>query len=171
MVDLATWANVAEIVGGATVVGGVLLAVFQIHRFRASRRRQEMLTLVQAYQTFEFSKAMRVVAELPDGMGLEGLQARSIEDQDAAWFVMSTWEAMGVLVHRREVTLDLVEAFYAGAILVSWRKLGRVVEEGREAVGRETYFEWFQWLVERIQERESQEPPEPAHVAHADWTA
>lgn len=32
MPDLGTWANLAEIVGGATVVGGLLFAGFEIHR-------------------------------------------------------------------------------------------------------------------------------------------
>lgn len=170
MPDLATWANVAEIVGGATVVGGVILALFQLHRYRTERRREALLTLMRAFQTYEWVRAGRVIGDLPDGVSYEEMQERPEEDRNAVWFHMATWESLGVMVNRGEVPLDLVEDFYSGMIQVSWRKLERYVEESREALDRETYFEWFQWLAERIEEREAATPPEPAHVAHADWT-
>lgn len=170
MPDLGTWANIAEIVGGATVIGGLLLVVFEVHRFRAARRRQEMLTLIRSYQTWEFVKALRVVSELPEDLDHEELEGRPEEEKAAVWFLMTTWESIGVLVHRREVSLDLVEALYGGPVLSSWRKLGPAVEEGRGIAYPDTYWEWFQWLAERIEERESAASTEPAHLAHADWS-
>ena len=67
--------------------------------------------------------------------------------------------------------LDVVDDFYSGTILQSWRKLGRYVQELRRDTGRETRWEWFQWLAERMAERESSAPPVPAHVAHRNWRA
>ena len=76
---------------------------------------------------------------------------------------------MGVLLFRREVTLDLLDDFFSGPILVSWRKLNIYVGEMRRVLQRETGAEWFQWLAERMMEREKLTPPVPAYVAHRSW--
>lgn len=81
-----------------------------------------------------------------------------------------TWESLGVLVFRREITMDLIDDFFSGAIVLSWRKLHAYVEEDRRTLDRETVWEWFQWLAERVAEREREVNPVPAHLAHRDWT-
>jgi hypothetical protein len=83
--------------------------------------------------------------------------------------VSLTWESLGVLVFRREVTLDLVDDFFSGPILLSWQKLRVAAQEERRALDRETGLEWFQWLAERMMEREKLSPPVPAYIAHRDW--
>ena len=35
---------------------------------------------------------------------------------------MTTWESLGILVFRGEVSLDLVDDFFSGAVELSWRK-------------------------------------------------
>jgi hypothetical protein len=82
---------------------------------------------------------------------------------------MTTWESLGILMFRQEVTLDLLDDFYSGPIVLFWRKLRRYVEELRRIGGRETYFEWFQWLAERLADQETQLEPIPAHIEHRDW--
>jgi hypothetical protein len=81
----------------------------------------------------------------------------------------TTWESLGVLVHRGEIDLQLIDDFFSGPIRISWRKLERHVMGEREATGRQTINEWFQWLNERLGEVESIEAPIPAHIAHEDW--
>ena len=83
--------------------------------------------------------------------------------------LMTTWESLGILIHRGEMSIELVDDFFSGPITVSWRKLQSQVFGEREALGRETVGEWFQWLAERFADRESSEPPVPAHIAHRDW--
>jgi hypothetical protein len=87
------------------------------------------------------------------------------------YFWMATWESLGVLVHRRDIPLELVEDFFSGAIVVSWRSLRNLVEAERQLTSRDTAFEWFQWLAERILEREAASLPVPAYVEHAKWRA
>ena len=83
--------------------------------------------------------------------------------------VSLTWESLGLLVFRREVTLDLVGDFFSGPIIASWRKLSCYIAELRSDAHRDTYFEWVQWLGERMVEEEKQTPPVPAHIAHREW--
>jgi hypothetical protein len=74
-----------------------------------------------------------------------------------------------VLVFRREVTLEMVDNFFSGPILLSWQKLKVYSEEWRRTLKRETFNEWFHWLVERMMEREKLSPPVPAYIAHRTW--
>ena len=74
-----------------------------------------------------------------------------------------------MLVFRREVTLDLVDDFFSGPILLSWQKLKVYSEEWRRTLSRETGNEWFHWLAEKMMEREKFSPPVPAYIAHRTW--
>jgi hypothetical protein len=65
----------------------------------------------------------------------------------------------------------MVDDFFSGPIVLSWRKLRRYVEQQRLELHRDTIWEWFQWLAERMLERESATPPIPAHIQHRHWTA
>ena len=73
----------------------------------------------------------------------------------------TTWESIGVLVFRGEVSIDLVDDFFSGPIVVSWRKLQSYFFDERRETGRETVGEWFQWLAERFAERKAQLPQCP----------
>jgi hypothetical protein len=83
--------------------------------------------------------------------------------------VSLTWESLGILVFRREVTLDLVDDFFSGPIVISWQKLKVYAEEFRRDLNRATGSEWFHWLAERMLEREKALPPVPAYIAHRNW--
>jgi hypothetical protein len=83
--------------------------------------------------------------------------------------MMTTWESLGILVQRGQVDLPMVDDFFSGPIVLSWRKLQRYTDEQRAELDRQTIWEWFQWLAERMQERESATPPVPAHIEHRHW--
>jgi hypothetical protein len=92
------------------------------------------------------------------------------EGEAAIYFVTTTWETIGVLVFQKELTLDLVDDFFSGPIIITWRKLERYLEELRRERQRDTLFEWYQWLAKQMTEREKHVPPVPAHIAHAPGT-
>lgn len=126
-----------------------------------------MYTLVQTFQSPDFAGALRQILDLPDNLDRAGVRARvGPKGEDAIYFVTTTWETIGVLVFQKELTLDLVDDFFSGPIILSWRKLARYLEDVRTDWHRETLFEWFQWLAERMIEREKSSQPVPAHIAH-----
>jgi len=166
-VDLSTFAN---LINAIAVTAGVIFAAVQIRHYRQRRRRDAMLELVRSFQSPAFASAFRRVILLPDGATKTRVtELLGTDGEDATHVVGLTWESLGVLVFRREVTLDLVDDFFSGPISVSWRKLSRYVFEQRAMLDRETAFEWFQWLAERMIDREKQTPPIPAHIAHREW--
>ena len=163
-VDISTLAN---LVNAIAVTAGVIFAAVQIRHYRQRQRRDAMLELVRSFQDPAFARALRRINSLPDGANREKiLELLGPDGEDAVFLIGLTWESIGVLVYRREVTFDLVADFFSGSISVSWRKLRVFVEEDRRFVERETVWEWFQWLAEQMIEREKKLPPKPAHLAH-----
>src|SRR5205814_8273720 len=81
----------------------------------------------------------------------------------------ATWETIGVLLCHGEFTIDVIDDFFSGPILISWRKLLPYTTDLRQRYQRETWSEWFQWLAERMMERESKTAAVPAYIAHRDW--
>jgi hypothetical protein len=165
--DISTIAN---LINAVAVTAGVIFAAAQIKDYRRQRRRDAMLELVRSFQSPPFTRALHRINSLPDGADRQKIrEVLGDEGEDDVFLVGLTWESLGVLAFRREVTLDLMADFFSGAIVISWRKLHLFVEEDRRSLKRETVWEWFQWLAERMIEREKKTPPNPAHIAHRDW--
>jgi hypothetical protein len=166
-VDIATLAN---LINAIALTAGVIFAAAQISYYRQRRRREAMLELVRSFQSPAFTSALRRVLSLPDGADAQKIrEVLGPDGEDAVYLVSLTWESLGVLVFRREVTLDLIDDFFSGPILLSWQKLQVYSEEWRRSLNRETGSEWFHWLAERMIEREKLSPPVPAHIAHREW--
>jgi len=165
--DIATVANA---VNAVAVTAGVVFAAAQISDYRRQRHREAMLELVRSFQSPDFTRALRRMNSLPDGASRATIRAQLGEGGEDDMFLLGlTWESLGVLLYRREVTLDVMDDFFSGAIVLSWRKLSAFVDEDRRDMQRETVWEWFQWLAERILAHEQTTPPQPAHLAHRDW--
>ncbi|PYM02310.1 MAG: hypothetical protein DMF19_03570 [Verrucomicrobia bacterium] len=165
--DISTLAN---LINAIAVTAGVIFAAAQIRQYRQRRQRDAMLELVRSFQSPAFTAALRRVLSLPDGA--DAAKIREVlgpDGEDAVYLVSLTWESLGVLVFRREVTLDLVDDFFSGPLVISWQKLRVYSEEWRRTLNRETGNEWFHWLAERMLEREKTSPPIPAYEAHRNW--
>ena len=165
--DIATLAN---IINAFALTAGVIFAAAQIQYYRQRRRRDAMLELVRSFQSPAFTAALRRVLSLPDGADAKKIrEVLGPDGEDAVYLVSLTWESLGILLCRREVTIELVDDFFSGPILLSWQKLKVYAEEWRRELKRDTGSEWFHWLAERMAEREKLSPPVPAYIAHRDW--
>ena len=165
--DLSTLAN---LINAIAVTAGVIFAAVQIRDYRGQRHRDSMSALVRSFQTPSFAHSLRRVSSLPDNVAREQIPALLGPDgEDHVYALLTSWEALGILLYRKEMTIDLIDDFFSGPIVVTWRKLSRYIAELRRDAQRETYFEWVQWLAEQMMEREKLSPPVPAHIAHRDW--
>jgi len=166
--DISTIAN---LINAIAVTAGVIFAATQIRDYRRQRKRDSMLNLVQSFQSPTFARGLRRVIELPDNASAD--QIREIlgpEGEDLIVHVTATWETIGVLLFHGELSIDIIDDFFSGPILISWRKLLPYTKEVRRRYDRETWSEWFQWLAERMMQRESKAPPVPAYIANAPGT-
>jgi hypothetical protein len=162
--------TIANLINALAVTAGVIFAAVQIRDYRRQQQRDSMSALVRSFQTPSFAHSLRRVSSLPDNVAREQIPSLlGADGEDHVYALLTSWEALGILLHRKEITIDLVDDFFSGPIIVSWRKLSRYVEAMRAEAERDTYFEWVQWLAERMMERESKTPPVPAHIAHRDW--
>ncbi len=157
---------IASVISAITLIVGVLFAVVQLHYFRAAREREATLELVHRLQTPEFARAMRTVFELHNGSSQESVETVVQQNPGLLYDLMTTWESLGILVFRGEVSLDMVDDFFSGPVVISWEVLEGFVLVERKKLHRDTTWEWFQWLAERMKEREKEKPPVPAYIAH-----
>ena len=160
-----------QTIATTTFVAGAIFTVVQLRHFRLAREREVALTLLGFLHQPDFVKALRLMYDLEPGLSRAQVETRLGENMHLVYTMMTTWESLGVLVYRRQLSLDLVDDFVSGSLVLSWEKLQRYVGEERAHRGRDTLLEWFQWLAERMLERESKTAVVPAYEAHRDWRA
>jgi hypothetical protein len=71
--DLNTLANLAEIIGVVTIVGGLWFAVIELMNARRQRRDMATIELARVFDNPEFDRALLLVLSLPSGIGTEEL--------------------------------------------------------------------------------------------------
>ena len=158
-----------QVVETIAVVIGVVFAILQIRQYTRNKRREAAIELLHSFQTPSFAKALNLVYNLPDSLSKEQVEERLGDEFYLVYALMTTWESLGILVYLGEIDLDLIDDFFSGPIMISWRKLEGHIKGERSLLGRDTIEEWFQWLTERLLERESKVPPLPAYIAHKHW--
>lgn len=146
-----------------------IFAGLQIRQLMRQRSREYSMQLLHSFQTPEFQEAVTIVADIPEGMSKKDLENHLGAKMTSMLVMFGTFEALGVLVKRGEISIDLVEDFFSGVVILAWRKFKNYILELRENGYRPTYYEWFQWLDEQIEKREAKEPAIPAHLAFRDW--
>jgi len=170
VIDLDTLANLAEVLGALTIIGGVLFAIVQIRQYRQQLRETATLELMRTFQTSEFAQAFQVLRSLRDEVSSTELHAKQPEVEAAAMTVCAVYETIGVLVFRGILPFQVVEDLTGGAIVMCWRKLHAWIEETREETSNERMFEWFQWLAERFSEQQQIESKSrPAFQTYRSW--
>jgi len=159
-----------QMIEALAVSVAVGFAMIQVRQYRRDKHREAAMELLHAFQTPSFARALNIVYCMPDGLSKREVEEFAGDEFHLVYAMTTTWESLGVLVHHGEVDLQLIDDFFSGPIIVSWRKLENHVMGERREVGRETINEWFQWLKERLEETESDAPPTPAHIEYKDWT-
>lgn len=99
--NLQTFVDISQIAAAFTVIGGTVFALLQLREFRRQREEAVALDLMRAFMGAEFSEAMAVVTQLPDNLSADDLRRAGPAAEKAATLMCTTFEAMGILVHRR----------------------------------------------------------------------
>ncbi|MGQ0535399.1 MAG: DUF4760 domain-containing protein [Methanobacteriota archaeon] len=167
MADLFTVAAVAEIVGGAAVVGGVAFGVVQLRQYVRQRQDAAAFAFIQQWDPATVRHMDRMYG-LPDGAppGEIDRDPGLHESADAVYLIM---EKLGILVHNRVISLETANEWAGGVVRVTWRKLAPWIRAKRERAGSERPGEWFQWLAERFAELPARDERVGAHVAKRHW--
>jgi hypothetical protein len=168
MTDLATLANIAEILGALTIIGGAVFAMVQIREYRAHRREAVTVELIRSFHDPEFAAAVSFIRELPDNVSAEELRSKGPEYERAAVLVSTTYETMAFLVFRQMTSYAIVRELTGGLAVLMWRRLARWTETVRQEQAQPSWAEWFQWLADQLALDSEQKEAQPAYVRFAD---
>lgn len=168
-VDLQSVANIAEIIGAFLVIIGVFFALVEVRHLRQQRRETAAMEIMRAFQSPDFTKALRLVMDFERECSACRDESISQELQDAAMLVSTTLESIGLMVYQRIVPFGLVQQLMGGTIQASWRVLRPHTEWLREKLGRPSFHEWFQWLSERMSEYPEYRDEEGAYSKYLRW--
>jgi len=167
--DIEGLANLAEIFGAVTVVGGVGFALIQLRELRRQRRDTVTTEMMRFFQEPSFAHALRLVRELPDGVSARDLRARGTEYEEAAIMVAITFETMGLLVYQRTASYSIARELTGGIAVVMCRKLSGWMRDVRVEQSQPSWAEWFQWLAQQFESSESRTPRVPAYERDSGW--
>jgi hypothetical protein len=169
MADLATLANIAEILGALTIVGGVIFAVVQIREFRAQRREAVAVQLLRSFHDPQLAQAVNLIRGVPDAVSADELRAKGPEYERAAVMISTTYETIAFLVFRKMTSFSMVRELTGGLAVVMWRKLARWTDTVRQEQAQPSWAEWFQWLAEQLVRDGDEKEAQPAYQKFADW--
>lgn len=169
MVELGTWANVADIFGAIVVVGGIGFAVIQIRHLRLQRKEFAAFEVLRSVQAPEMRRAYAKVMGLPDGLGGDAIRALGPETVAAVEDVMLTFEVVGLMVFERTIHLRTVDRMMGGLVRLAWRRTSPFAKAYRETTGNGAFGEWFQWLAERLEEFGDPGKLKGAHILYRGW--
>jgi hypothetical protein len=157
------WAAVLSILSTAALVGAVVFAAMQVRGANEQRKEQVAIELVRSMQSNEWTGSVGPISRIP----LHGVPHLDATQETAATSIALRLEAIGYLVFRGAVSLELVDDLVGGMTRTAWDRLRPWVMKWRDDSGNQKAYEWFQWLAERMAERT--ETPIPAYRAHSDW--
>lgn len=168
MSDLTRLADIAEILGAAFVVGGLIFAILQMRHFRQQRREMAAIELFRFFGRPDFSRAYLDILNLPDGLSFEDLRRDHPDIESSAMLIATTMENIGVMTFERIVPFSVVNHLVGSSTIVLWHKLEHWVKGVRGQMGQPYSFEWFQWLADRLEHQTGDEAL-PAYEAFVDW--
>jgi len=168
MNNLATLANIAEIIGVIIVIGGFIFAVLQMRQTRQQRRELAAIELFRFFGNPKFTAAYKRVLRSPEGLSADDVQGSKSSLEESAMLICTTMESIGVMTYQRIVPFMVVNNLMGSSCPALLRKLLPWIELLREEQEAPSLFEWFQWLAERLEQSNSS-GSEPAYVAHKSW--
>ena len=165
--NLETIANISQIAGMATIIGGTVFGLFELSEYRKQRRDAVAAELMRAFMNANLAHAITMIRDLPDGVSADDLRRKGPETESAAVLINTTFETMGLLVFERIAPFDLVLKLAGGIIVVMWHKLRPWINQIRQEQSQPSWAEWFQWLAQQCERHKNS--LEPAYTRHGDW--
>lgn len=161
--------NILQLIEIVTVAIGVVFALYQLRQYRNRQDKDAAMVLLHSLQTPDFSHGMGLLFELPEGLTKEELKENIGDNMRYLNVLFATFESIGVLVYRNELSITLVHDFFSGPVIMCWQKCGQYFKEIRNETNQDTIGEWVQWLAEHILELDRQRTTLPAYTAYKDW--
>ena len=82
--SLATWGNIAEIIGAGSIVTGLIVGWIQIRHLRTQQRDAVAINLAQTFYSQDLARAISLFQPLPDDISLAQLRELGDDYERAA---------------------------------------------------------------------------------------
>ena len=147
MVDIET---VSILVASAGVLAGLIYYILEIRHQSKLRQMDLLMRLFSTFNSNEFQEEyikflgldIADYDEYAKTNGLKGL-----------FKIFPFFEALGVMLNRKMVSLDLVEQMYRQSIQIMWEKSKPVLESLRKKYNQPKWGEWFEYLYDEVKKR------------------
>lgn len=159
MVEATT---VSVIIASASVVAGVVFYVFQLRNLAKTRQMDIVMRLYLAWGSEDmknsFGRVVGIKATDYESFSKEhGSIASPTRDSiwkdvdRVGWFM----NGLGFIVHRRLVSVDLIDELMGYGVVSQWRNLGPLVAGWRKELDMPESFRWFEYLANELEKRKS----------------
>jgi hypothetical protein len=158
--------DVSAILGLTTttaVVGGVVFGGWQLWVAARTRSTQIYLHMLETLYSPELIDGLMALREVPSGLSVAQLQARLADRWNEGFTAMVTFDGLGVLVYRGELSFRVADAFFHQSISLVWEKWRAAITDLRVERGDERLAEYLQWLAEN-QSVARIDPVRPAYL-------
>jgi hypothetical protein len=150
MVDIQT---ASIVIASAGVLAGVIYYTLEL-RHQAKIRQMDLL--MRLFSTFnsngfqeEYIKLLDLkITDYDDYVKTYGLKG--------LFKIFPFFEAVGIMLNRKMVSLDLVEQMYSQSIQITWEKSKPIQEGLRKKYNQPKWGEWFEYLYVEVKKREHQ---------------
>lgn len=177
--NLETAASLAEVLGLVTILGAAIYSWYQIKELRRSRDSSTAMNLAANFQNEDFVIGLTAIMNMKFDMNkfepgaqeanFEAFSDHFGEDWPKVMTVLTTWESVGVLVHRGDLDFHALYDLFSGVIIKTYETFSFYFDPIREEEGNKD-MEWFIWLADRVIEYEREgSGTAPAHLAFKDW--
>ena len=158
MVDIQT---VSIAIASAGVFLAAIYYILQLRHQAKMRQTDLVMRLYSIYGSPEFQEASMKASllELTDYSDLvkkyPAVENRITVMRDFH-STATFFEGIGVLLHRKLISIDLVDDLLSTPIIYTWDRFGPFVKSMRESLKRPQIWEWFEYLYNEMQKREQQ---------------
>jgi hypothetical protein len=151
MVDIQT---VSIAIASAGVLAGVIYYILEIRHQTKIRQMDLLMRLFSTFDSNEFQEEYIKFLELEitdyddyvKTYGLKGL-----------FKIFPFFEALGILLNRKMVSIDLVEQMYSQSIKIMWEKSKPIQEGLRKKYNQPKWGEWFEYLYNEVKKKEQRQ--------------
>ena len=157
MVEATT---VSVIIASASIVAGVMFYVFQIRSLVKSRQMDIVMRLYLTWGSEDMKRSLAKVVALKvqdyetftKEHGSVASPSRSpiwTDIDRVGWFL----NGLGFIVHRRLVSIGLIDELFGYLVVDQWKKLGPLVVGWRAELNYPKSFRWFEYLAKELEKK------------------
>ena len=152
IINLDTAASWAEVFGLVTILGAAIYSWYQIKELRRSRDSTTAMSLAANFQSEDFVVGLTAIMNMnfdinqfnpedPEG-NFNAFRTHFGEDWPKVMTVLTTWESIGVLIHRGDMDFHAFYDLFSAVIIQTYETFSFYFEPIRNQDGDKNFKAW-----------------------------